>query len=246
MTQKIIILGALSDIAEAAARQYAKEGAELVIAGRNASKLETVAADLRVRGASKVVAETVDFLTADPEPLIAKWAEELGGIDVVLLAYGHLGEQRDLERDLKSAAQLIDTNFRSAALWVLAAANHLEAAKSGTLVVIGSVAGDRGRQSNYLYGATKAGLATLVQGVAHRLAPTGAKAVLIKPGFVDTAMTAHIPNKGALWSSPDKVATLIRKAADKGTPVAYTPGYWRLIMTVIKSVPTGIFHRTKL
>ena len=171
MTQKIIILGALSDIAEAAARQYAKEGAELVIAGRNASKLETVAADLRVRGAGKVIAETVDFLTADPEALIAKWAKELGAIDVVLLAYGHLGEQRDLEKDLKAAAQLIDTNFRSAALWVLAAANQLEAAKHGTLVVIGSVAGDRGRQSNYLYGATKAGLATLVQGVAHRLAP---------------------------------------------------------------------------
>jgi decaprenylphospho-beta-D-erythro-pentofuranosid-2-ulose 2-reductase len=246
MTQKIIVLGALSDIAEAAARQYAKDGAQLVIAGRNAAKLETVAADLRVRGAGKVIAETVDFLTADPEALIAKWAKELGGIDVVLLAYGHLGEQRDLERDLKAAAQLIDTNFRSAALWVLAAANHFEAAKSGTLVVIGSVAGDRGRQSNYLYGATKAGLATLVQGVAHRLAPSGAKAVLIKPGFVDTAMTAHIPNKGALWSSPDKVATLIRKATDKGAPVAYTPGYWRLIMTVIKSVPTGIFHRTKL
>ena len=246
MTQKIIVLGALSDIAEATARQYAKDGAQLVIAGRNSAKLETVAADLRVRGAGTVIAETVDFLTADPEALIAKWAKELGGIDVVLLAYGHLGEQRDLERDLKAAAQLIDTNFRSAALWVLAAANHLEAAKSGTLVVIGSVAGDRGRQSNYLYGATKAGLATLVQGVAHRLAPSGAKAVLIKPGFVDTAMTAHIPNKGALWSAPDKVATLIRKAADKGAPVAYTPGYWRLIMTVIKSVPTGIFHRTKL
>jgi decaprenylphospho-beta-D-erythro-pentofuranosid-2-ulose 2-reductase len=216
MTQKIIVLGALSDIAEAACRQYAREGADLVIAGRNTTKLETVAADLRVRGANKVVTETVDFLTADPEALTAKWAKELGGIDVVLLAYGHLGEQRDLEHDLKGAAQLIDTNFRSAALWVLATANHFEAAKSGTLVVIGSVAGDRGRQSNYLYGATKAGLATLVQGVAHRLAPSGAKAVLIKPGFVDTAMTEHIPNKGALWSSPDKVATLISRSTAAG------------------------------
>ncbi len=128
----------------------------------------------------------------------------------------------------------------------MAAANHFEQARAGTLVVIGSVAGDRGRQSNYLYGATKAGLAVLVQGLAHRLAPLGASAVLVKPGFVDTAMTAHIPNKGALWSSPEKVAALIRKAADSGRPIAYAPGYWRFIMMVIKSVPAAIFHRTKL
>ena len=156
-----------------------------------------------------------DLAKLDAEKSVDAWAAELNGLDVVLLAYGLLGEQRELERDLKGAAALIDTNFRSAALWSLAVANRLEAAKHGTLVVIGSVAGDRGRQSNYLYGATKAGLGVLVQGIAHRLAPSGARAVLVKPGFVDTAMTAHIEKKGALWSSPEKLAVLIRKAAEK-------------------------------
>ena len=244
--QRVVVLGALSDIAEAAARQYADEGARLVLAGRDPARLQAVADDLRLRGANDVRLAAGDLTRMDPELSIAEWAEAMGGIDVVLLAYGVLGEQRALEQDLPAAAALIDTNFRSAALWSMAAANFFEKARSGTLVVIGSVAGDRGRQSNYLYGATKAGLAVLVQGLAHRLAPAGAKAILVKPGFVDTAMTAHIPNKGALWSTPEKVAGLIRKAAMRGKPVAYAPGYWRLIMQVIKTVPTPIFHRTKL
>ena len=246
MVKKIVVLGALSDIAEATCRLYASDGAEMVITGRNSDRLAAVGDDLRLRGASKVLAEDVDLATADPAPLMAKWAEELGGVDLILLAYGMLGEQKLLEHDLKAAAALIDTNFRSAALWSLAAANYLESAGSGALIVIGSVAGDRGRQSNYLYGATKGGLGLLVQGLAHRLHGSGAKAILIKPGFVDTAMTAHIPNKGALWASPQKIATLIQKSAEGRKPIVYTPGYWRWIMTVIRSVPAAIFHRTKL
>jgi short-subunit dehydrogenase len=243
---RIIVLGALSDIAEATCRLYAAEGAKLVLAGRDRKRLESVAADLRVRGAAQVEVASGDLAKIDPEKSLADWGAKLGGVDIILLAYGALGDQRDVERDLGAAATLIDVNFKSAALWCLAAANALEAQRQGALVVIGSVAGDRGRQSNYLYGATKAGLGILVQGIAHRLAPSGARAVLIKPGFVDTAMTAHIEKKGALWSSPEKVAALIRKAAASGRPIAYVPGYWRLIMTVIKSVPAQIFHRTKL
>lgn len=243
---RIIVLGALSDIAEATCRLYAAEGAKLVLAGRDRKRLESVAADLRVRGAAQVEVASGDLAKIDPEKSLADWGAKLGGVDIILLAYGALGDQRDVERDLGAAATLIDVNFKSAALWCLAAANELEAQRHGALVVIGSVAGDRGRQSNYLYGATKAGLGILVQGIAHRLAPSGARAVLIKPGFVDTAMTAHIEKKGALWSSPEKVAALIRKAAASGRPIAYVPGYWRLIMTVIKSVPAQIFHRTKL
>jgi len=246
MTKRIIVLGGLSEIAEATCRLYAKDGARIVIAGRNESRLEQVAADLRIRGAGQVEVEAIDLATADAEPIISKWAQALGGVDVVLVAYGVLGDQEVVERDLKAAADLIDVNFRSAALWCLAAANHLEAAKGGALVVIGSVAGDRGRQSNYLYGATKGGLGILVQGLAHRLARSGAKAVLIKPGFVDTAMTAHIPNKGALWSSPAKIAALIRKSAERNSPIVYAPGYWWPIMTIVKNVPAKIFHRTKL
>ena len=243
---RIVVLGALSDIAEAACRLYAAEGAQLLLAGRDKAKLESVAADLRVRGAAKVDIAAGDLAAMNPEECLARWRSDLGGFDVVLLAYGALGNQRELERDLGAAATLIDTNFRSAALWCLATANILETQRHGTLVVIGSVAGDRGRQSNYLYGATKAGLGILVQGIAHRLAPTGARAVLVKPGFVNTAMTAHIPDKGALWSSPGKVAESIKRSAASGGPIAYVPGYWRLIMALIRHVPSRVFHRTQL
>lgn len=240
------MLGALSDIAEATCRLYARAHATMVLAGRNARGLEAVAADLRVRGAPLVHVHAGDLTALDPEECLAEWSQILGGIDVILLAYGTLGDQRSLEQDLKASGELIDTNFRSAALWALAAANHFERAGSGTLVAIGSVAGDRGRQSNYLYGATKAGLAVLMEGIAHRLAGSGGKAVLIKPGFVDTAMTRHIEKKGPLWSSPEQVAALIMRAIDTGKPIVYAPAYWRAIMAVIRSIPPRIFHRTKL
>jgi short-subunit dehydrogenase len=246
MTKRILVLGALSQIAEATCRLYAKDGAQLFLAARDLSRLEAIAADLKVRGASAIHVEAADLTKLNPEQSLAKWSDALGGIDVILLAYGALDDQRRLERDLDAAKRLIDVNFRSAALWSLAAANRLEEARRGTLVVIGSVAGDRGRQSNYLYGATKAGLAVLVEGIAHRLAASGARAVLVKPGFVDTAMTAHIEKKGAFWSSAEKVAAMICRAADRGKPVAYVPGYWRLIMALIKAVPSAIFHRTRL
>ena len=246
MTERIVVLGALSEIAEAACRLYAAEGARLFLVARDQARLEAVAADLEVRGAAEVEIESGDLTLLDPQQSIGRWGSALGGIDVILLAYGVLGDQARLEQDFGAAAALIDTNYRSAALWSLAAANQLQSAGQGSLLVIGSVAGDRGRQSNYLYGSTKAGLAVLVEGIAHRLCGTGAKAVLVKPGFVDTAMTAHIKDKGALWSSPEKVARLVKAAAAGEKPVVYAPGYWRLIMRVIRSIPVAIFHRTKL
>ena len=246
MSVRIVVLGALSEIAEATCRLYAEEGASLFLVGRNQQRLEAVGADLQLRGAAEVRLEAADLAAIDPERSLLTWSNALGGVDIIFLAYGALGEQRALENDLNSAGSLIDVNFRSAALWSLAAANQIEKAGYGTLVVIGSVAGDRGRQSNYVYGATKAGLATLVEGIAHRLARSGGSAVLVKPGFVDTTMTAHIEKKGALWSSPEKVARLIRRAAKRGAPIAYIPGYWRLIMAIIKNVPHRVFHLTNL
>jgi short-subunit dehydrogenase len=246
MTQKILVLGALSEIAEATCRLYAKERARFFLAARSSLDLEALAADLKIRGAEEVHWAAADLAEVDPEESLRKWTAKLGGMDLIILAYGALGDQRRIEKDLESAAKLIDVNFRSAALWCLAAAEGIETARHGTLVVIGSVAGDRGRQSNYVYGATKAGLGVMVEGIAHRLSRSGGRAVLIKPGFVDTAMTTHIEKKGALWSSPEKVAMLIRRSVDRGKSVAYVPGYWRLIMGVIKAVPSAVFHRTKL
>ena len=173
-------------------------------------------------------------------------AGSIGGMDSLLLFYGTLGDNAAAERDTVEARKILRTNFTSAAEWCLAAADLIEAQSHGSLVVIGSVAGDRGRQSNYIYGAAKGGLALLVQGLAHRLAPRGGRAVVIKPGFVDTPMTAGIAKQGPLWAKPAAVAKIIKQAAGKGRPVVYAPGFWRWIMLVIRHVPERMFVRTRL
>ena len=123
----------------------------------------------------------------------------------------------------------------------------LERQKGGVLLAIGSVAGDRGRQSNYVYGSAKAGLSVLVEGLAHRLAPSGARAVVIKLGFVDTPMTAHINKSGPLWAKPDEIASALKRVIERhSAPVVYIPWFWRPIMAVVRNVPSAIFHKTKL
>jgi decaprenylphospho-beta-D-erythro-pentofuranosid-2-ulose 2-reductase len=247
-TKKIIILGALSAIAEAAARIWADQGAYLLLAGRDKGRLEAKSADLRLRGGVTDICE-VDLAGVDADKALTKMVEQLGGVDVILLAYGVLGDQNLAETNLAEAQRILTTNFNSAAAWCLAAANVLEAQRRGVLIVIGSVAGDRGRMSNYVYGAAKGGLGVLVQGLAHRLASTGARAVLIKPGFVDTPMTASIGNKGILWEKPQAIARIICRATESGTrlsPVMYAPWFWRWIIYVVRLMPSFIFHRTKL
>ncbi len=246
---RVIILGATSAIAQATARFYAGEGAHLLLAGRNTQHLHTVAADLTGRGASAVEVEVLDLgAPTDASAQLAVMAARLGGVDDILLAYGVLGDQTQAERDVALARDLLAVNFTSAAQWCLAAANLLEDQRRGSLVVIGSVAGDRGRQSNFIYGAAKAGLGTLVQGIAHRLAlrNSGARAVLIKPGFVDTPMTGHLPKGGPLWASADAVGAIVRKAADAGGPVIYAPFFWRFILLIIRVIPAPIFHKRPL
>jgi decaprenylphospho-beta-D-erythro-pentofuranosid-2-ulose 2-reductase len=246
MTKRVVILGALSSVAIATARHYAAQGAALALAARREDELSVLAADLAIRGAAKAATFPLDLAQADPAASLAAMANALGGADVILLAYGALTDQARAEADLDYAAAQLRTNFTSAAGWCLAAANRLAAQDAGVLVVIGSVAGDRGRQSNYVYGAAKAGLGVLAQGIAHRLAAGGARAVLIKPGFIDTPMTAHLPKGGPLWAKPEAIAQVIVKAADQGGPVVYAPGFWRFILLIIRAVPAGVFHRTKL
>jgi decaprenylphospho-beta-D-erythro-pentofuranosid-2-ulose 2-reductase len=241
---RVVILGAASGIAEATARLYAGEGAALVLAGRNAERLEEIAADLRVRGARAVSTYTVDFVTADAERVLPEMVGLLGGVDHILLAWGTLGDQARAERDGAIATAILEANFLSAARWALAAANVLEQAGRGSLVALGSVASDRGRRKNYIYGAAKAGLATLVEGIAHRFADKGPRAVVVKPGPTDTAMTAAMAKGGPLWASPEAVAQRVRAAADKGSPVQYAPRRWRLIMLAIRALPYRLFNRT--
>jgi decaprenylphospho-beta-D-erythro-pentofuranosid-2-ulose 2-reductase len=180
---KIIILGALSAIAEAAARKWANQGAHLLLAGRDRGRLESMAADLQIRGGMASI-YAGDLSSIDAEKAFSEMVRQLGRVDVVLLAYGVLGDQKRAEINPDEAHRILTTDFTSAAAWCLAAAKVLEAQRRGILIVIGSVAGDRGRASNYVYGAAKGGLGILVQGIAHRLVSTGARAVLLSLGLL--------------------------------------------------------------
>lgn len=243
-TLRVIILGGTSAIAEATARLYAAERADILLVGRDADKLAAIAADLAVRGASRAETAIADLAApGDAVAALADYVSRLGGVDHILIAYGILGEQAVAARDPAAADRILTINFNSAAAWCLAAANLIEAQGRGSLVVLGSVAGDRGRRQNFIYGAAKAGLAALVEGIAHRFAATGPRAVLVKPGPTITPMTEGMVRKGLLWAKPEDVAKVVRRAADKGGPVVYAPGFWRLIMLIIRFLPAPIFNR---
>lgn len=247
-SNRVVILGALSAIATATARIYAAEGAALMLVARNADRLNALAADLKARGAAHVETAALDLeaSSGNARALMAEWKSKLGGLDHVHVVYGYLGSQDKASADPSELARITASNYSTAVQWCEAAANILRAQKHGSIVAVSSVAGDRGRQSNYAYGAAKGGLALYMQGLSHSLAPLGARAVAVKPGFVDTPMTDGMKKGGALWASPDKVARIIRRAADTGGPIQYAPGLWRMIMMVIRSAPSFVFHKTKL
>lgn len=245
---RVIILGATSAIAMATARLYAeRQQARILLVGRQRQRLDALAADLRIRGAAAVETACCELAApADAELQFAGFVNQLGGVDHVLLAYGLLGEQGLAETSQQAAAEILAVNFTSQALWTLAAASVLEVQGHGSLVVLGSVAGDRGRRSNFVYGAAKAGIATLVEGIAHRFAARGPRAVLVKIGPTITPMTAHLDRKGPLWATPEQVARIIHARALHGGPVAYAPRRWRLIMTIIRHLPAFIFNRVSI
>lgn len=244
---RVIILGATSAIAEATARLYAAEGADLVLVARQPERLTSVAADLKVRGAARVQTEVRDLAALDAiDTDFERYVARLGGVDHVLLAYGILGNRPDDNPDPGTTETLLRVNFNSAAAWALAAADVLERQGQGSLVVLGSVAGDRGRRANFLYGATKAGLATIVEGIAHRFGNSGPRAVIVKPGPTITPMTEAFARKGPLWATPESVAAVVRCAADRGGPVVYAPRFWRFIMLTIRFLPTSLFNRLDL
>ena len=244
--KRVILLGALSTVGEALARIYASEGAQLVVVARHSQRMENLAADLTLRGAARVHTVPRDLTLAPCPTDLTHWVSLLGFVDHIVILYGVLGDQSRAESDEGYARGLLEANFISPAIWSLAAGKILAARGNGCLVVVGSVAGDRGRQSNYIYGAGKGGLGILIQGIAHQLSPTRARAVLVKPGFIATRMTQHLNPKGPLWATPEAVARIIRRAADHGGPIIYAPGFWRLIMMVIRSTPAWVFHKTKL
>ncbi|XXF77330.1 SDR family oxidoreductase [Myxococcaceae bacterium GXIMD 01537] len=244
--KKVLVLGATSAIAQSTVRLLAARGAALFLVGRHAENLAAVAQDAATRGASKVESQALDLNDfAAHEALVERAAQALGGLDGVLLAHGVLGDQAACERSFAETEKVLRTNFLGAASLLTVLANRFEAQKAGTLVVISSVAGDRGRQSNYVYGASKGALSVFLQGLRNRLARSGVAVVTVKPGFVDTPMTAHVP-KNALFATPEQVARGILRAADRGANEVYLPGFWALIMFIIRSVPESVFKRMKL
>jgi hypothetical protein len=246
-TPRIAVFGATSDIAVAYARRQAARGARLVLVGRNPAALRAAADDLKVRGAADALMQVADL--GDPGALdstaSAAWSA-FDGLDVALIAYGSLPDQPAAERDTAVAACSQVLNFVSPCALCGLLANRFEAQRSGTIAVVTSVAGDRGRKSNYIYGAAKGGLQTYLSGLRHRLHRAGVQVLDIRPGFVATKMTAHLPQAGPLWSEPARIAGDISRAIERHRAVLYTPWFWRWIMLVIRCLPGAVFHRTSL
>ena len=246
----LLILGGTSAVAQSYARLQAARGRRIVLAGRRKPALAANADDLVHRGASEAGVVVCDL--ADTGSLARHWdavVAEHGPIGEVLIAYGLLGEQADTQGDAAHLEASLRTNFTSAALWAERAFDHMNRVGQGQITVIGSVAGDRGRQSNYHYGAAKGALERFMQGMAHRAAKTPEAKIgvlLVKPGFIDTPMTDHLDKGGPLWATPEQVAGAIDRAVARGRNSVYAPWFWRYILLIIRSVPRFVFHRTGL
>jgi len=242
----IAIFGATSAIAEAVARIYAVEGARFFLAARNAQHVEAIAEDLRVRGASSVHVAVADFGSVEAcAPLCEAAREALGAIDVALVAHGSLPDQARCEHDSASLREALDVNLTSHAVLLMGLAGILESQGRGSLVAIGSAAGDRGKRRNYVYGAAKGGVAVLAEGLMGRLGRAGVCVTLVKPAFVDTPMTASFP-KGLLWISAERAGHAIVRAVRNGKSTVYVPWFWRWIMRVLRAVPQRAFARLDL
>jgi len=244
--RRILIMGATSAIAEATAREFATLGDALFLVGRNADRLGAIADDLRLRGAVQVDTYVMDAreLTGYPQ-LVDEATRRLGGLDTALIAHGTLTDQPAAQGSSELMLEEFRINALSHMVLCTELGNRFEAQGRGCIAVISSVAGDRGRQSNYVYGSAKAAVTAFTSGLRQRLHPKGVHVLTIKPGFVDTPMTASF-KKGALWATSATVAKSIVKAVQNGKPVLYTPWFWWGIMQIIKNVPEVIFRKLKL
>jgi short-subunit dehydrogenase len=234
---KVVMVGATSAIAQEVAKLYAAEGASLMLVGRNEAKVLAIASDLRVRGADEV--ETVILDLADVAGHAGIVAAAGPNVDVVLVAHGSLPDQRQLDRDARAQVEAFQLNATSVISIIGHFANAMESARRGTLAVIGSVAGDRGRRSNYVYGAAKAAIHSYCQGLRARLAESGVALVLVKPGWVDTPMTSGI-RKNPLFASSATVARGIHEAIARRRGIVYVPGFWRWISLVVRMLPARL------
>lgn len=243
--KRALVLGSNAAIAKATIDCLADDGWAFTLVARDKIRLNQHVAELQSAG-RQARGESMDFTNRWAADKIQELVLEEAP-DLILLAFGAWMENATAEENSAASSVLIETNFVAPTRICLAVAQALEARGQGTLVVIGSVAGDRGRQSNYVYGAAKAGLGVLVQGLAHRLARRGAaRAILVKPGLVRTPMTAGFDRSGWLWSSPEDVGRRIARLVRAKSAVHYAPWFWRWIMMAVRALPDPIFHRTAL
>lgn len=244
--RRILVLGATSGIAEACIKRWADRGDSLFLVGRNAHRLAAVAADARTRGAGYVDTAVADLDRTDSHAdLLAHSINSLGGLDVAFLALGVLGDQARAERSFNDAAQIVHTNYAAPVSLLTWLANYCAQRHGGTLAVLSSVAGERGRKSNYVYGSSKAGLTAFVDGLRNRIDREGVRVMTIKPGPVRTAMTEGMKGNEK-FADVNKVAASIVKSIDRGADVVYVPGQWRLIMAFIRAIPERVFKKLNL
>lgn len=240
----VLILGARSDIGLATAHAFAAAGHDIQLAARNAESLEPVRADLEIRHSIRASLHELDALAPETHDAFLDSLPALPGVAVS--AIGLLGDQVENARDMTAATRVIRSNFEGPANLLALLANRFEARGSGTLVGIGSVAGERGRATNYVYGAAKAGFAAFLSGLRNRLAAKGVHVVTVLPGFVATRMTEGMDLPKPLTARPEEVARAILTAAQKGRDIVYVRPVWRLIMAIIRNIPERIFKRMKL
>ena len=242
--KRILVLGATSGIAQACIRLWAARGDSLFLVARNADRLNAVAADASVRGAAHVDTTAADLDdTATHPALLAHAVNSLAGLDIAFIAFGVLGDSGD--HSFASAEAVLHTNLVAPVSAITWLGDYFAQRHMGTLAVMSSVAGDRGRKSNYIYGASKAGLSAFVDGLRNRIDREGVRVMTIKPGPVRTAMTESM--KGSeKFADVEKVAATLVKEIDKGTDVVYVPGIWRIIMTVVRAIPERIFKKMNL
>ena len=247
-----VILGATSALGQAVARRLASEGHQLILCARDEVRLNSVAMDVSVRrkatdGGANVeptACHVIDFdQLSEHEELI----KVIGGADNFWFFYGTLPDQNECENSWESSAAAFHTNFTSAVSLLTHLANLLEKREQGSIVVVTSVAGDRGRKSNYIYGTAKGALSLFCQGLRNRLASSGVQVLTVKPGFIDTPMTKEIEKKPRmLWATAEQVAAEMVHAQKKGKDVIYSRWFWRYILLVIQHIPERIFKKTSL
>jgi short-subunit dehydrogenase len=245
--KKILIIGATSAIAEATARIWSQSGEHIFLVARNKEKLDAIANDLIIRGCRRVDTYVLDVNNFAEHSLMLNTVEKkLNGLDTVLIAHGTLSNQTECQKSVENAMEEINTNALSTIALLTIIANRFEQQKKGTIVIISSVSGDRGRQSNYVYGSAKAMVTVFTSGLMQRLYKSGVTVITIKPGFVDTPMTAQF-KKGMFWASSEKIAKFIVNAVNSNRSGSfYTPKFWLPIMVTIKFIPDIFFKRLTL